>query len=78
MTYAQDRTHYRALPVRLLIEEARNSGNELAIALGERLEEYDADADTIADLLQENAELDRRVDSLRDEIEQLRRALDID
>ena len=78
MTYAQDRTHYRALPVRLLIEEARNSGNELAIALGERLEEYDADADTIADLLQENAELDRRVDDLRREIESLNRALDID
>ena len=78
MTYAQDRTHYRALPTRLLIEEARNSGNELAIALGERLEEYDADADTIADLLQENAELDRRVDDLRREIESLNRALDID
>ena len=78
MTYAQDRTHYRALPVRLLIEEARNSGHELAIALGERLEEYDADADTIADLLQENAELDRRVDDLRREIESLNRALDID
>lgn len=73
-----DRTHYRALPTRLLIEQARNSGHEMAIALGERLEEYDGDADTIADLLQENRELDARVDSLRQEIESLRRALDLD
>ena len=74
----QDRTYYRALPTRLLIEQARDSGHEMAIALGERLEEYDGDANTIADLLQENQELDRRVDSLRQEIESLRRALDLD
>jgi len=74
----RDRTHYRALPTRLLIEQARDSGHELAIALGERLDEYDGDADTIADLLQENRELDARVDSLRQEIESLRRALDLD
>jgi len=55
-----DRTHYRALPVRLLIEQARYSGDELAIALGERLEEYDHQEDVIADLQRENAELEER------------------
>lgn len=63
-----DRTYYRACSTRLLVETARYSGSELAIALGERLEEYDTDAETITDLLKENAELDRRVDALRDEL----------
>ena len=71
-----DRTHYRALPVRLLIEQARHSGDELAIALGERLDEYDTDAETIDDLLKENRELDRRVDELRQEIRELEAQLD--
>jgi hypothetical protein len=66
-----DRTHYRALPVRLLIEQARYSGDELAIALGERLDEYDTDAETIADLLEDNKNLDRRVDALRAELNEL-------
>ena len=73
----QDRTYYRACSTRRLIETARDSGHELAIALGERLEEYDTDEETIADLLRENQELDRRVDSLRQEIESLRLALEI-
>ena len=34
-----DRNYYRTLPVRALIEAARDSGHELAIALGERLAE---------------------------------------
>ena len=72
-----DRTYYRALPVVLLIEQARNSGHEMAIALGERLEEYNTEVETIDDLLRENQELDRRVDSLRQEIESLRLALEI-
>ena len=71
-----DRTHYRALPTRLLVEQALNSDNELAIALGERLDEYDADEDTIDNLLKENAELDRRVDDLRQEIKELEAQLD--
>jgi len=55
-----DRTHYRALPVRLLIEQARYSDNELAIALGERLEEFDTSEKTIADLLEDNKYLEER------------------
>lgn len=78
MTYQHDRTYWRASPTRGLIEEARHSGDELAIALGERLEEYDCDEETIADLQQANAELERRVDDLRQEIESLRAALDLD
>jgi len=73
-----DRTYYRACSTRLLIETARDSGHELAIALGERLEEYDTDEETIADLLKENRELDARVDDLRREVESLNRALGVE
>jgi hypothetical protein len=71
-----DRTHYRALPVRLLIEQARYSGDELAIALGERLDEYDTDEATIADLLEDNKDLDRRNDALMARIAELEAQLD--
>ena len=73
-----DRTYYRACSTRLLIETARDSGHELAIALGERLEEYDTDEETIDDLLKENRELDARVDDLRREVESLNRALGVE
>lgn len=73
-----DRTYYRACSTRLLIETARHSGHELAIALGERLEEYDTDEETIADLLEENADLERRINSLCQEIDSLNRALETD
>jgi len=66
-----DRSYYRALPTVLLIEQALDSGHEMAIALGERLVEYGTDAETIDDLLKENRELDRRVDDLRQELEAL-------
>lgn len=36
---SQDRTYYRLCETRQLVELARDSGNELAIALGERLED---------------------------------------
>lgn len=35
-----DRTYWRSVDDRRLIEAARDSGNELAIALGERLADY--------------------------------------
>lgn len=35
-----DRTYWRACDNKRLIEEARDSGYELCIALGERLEDY--------------------------------------
>lgn len=50
-----DRTDWRTMDTRALVEAARDSGHELAIALGERLEELD-DAD---DALQEAREESR-------------------
>jgi hypothetical protein len=66
MTYNpnHDRTDWRALSTRTLIEAARDCPNELAIALGERLEELEnAEAENI-DLRALVDELDRRVDAL--------------
>ena len=66
MTYNpnRDRTDWRALSTRTLIEAARDCPNELAIALGERLEELEnaeAEAHELRALVDE---LDRRVDAL--------------
>ncbi len=36
-----DRSYYRTLPLRALIEAARDSGDELAIALAERLDDLE-------------------------------------
>lgn len=71
MTYnpTYDRTDWRAVSTRTLIEAARDSGHELAIALGERLEELDHNEEMIADLQAENRELDQRCDALRDELQ---------
>lgn len=73
-----DRTHYRAMPMRLLIEAARESRDELTIALGERLEDCEGDDDIIADLIAERDELYKRCDLLRKELEELRDAMDLD
>jgi predicted RNase H-like nuclease (RuvC/YqgF family) len=79
MTNAQDRTYWRQSSNKTLIEQARYSDNELAIALGERLEESEHDEDTIRDLLadnkhlmSENAALEREIARLRGELEQMR------
>lgn len=64
-----DRTYWRCCDNKRLIEEARDSGHELAIALGERLEALaDAD-DQLYDLKRERDELERRVDYLRKELD---------
>lgn len=70
MTYNpnHDRTDWRATSTRTLIEAARDSGHELAIALGERLEELDHNESMVADLQAETRELEQRVDTLRDEL----------
>ena len=71
MTYDQnaDRTYWRREESRRLIEAARDSGHELAIALGERLEALDAVDDQLHDAKAEIAELTRRVDYLRKELD---------
>jgi Tol biopolymer transport system component len=71
MTYNpnHDRTDWRALSTKTLIEAARDCPNELAIALGERLEELeDFEAENI-DLRATVDELGARVDALRAELE---------
>ena len=66
-----DRTYWRCCDNKRLIEEARDSGHELAIALGERLEAL-AEADNqLYDLKRERDELERRVDDLRAELNAL-------
>jgi len=64
-----DRTYWRREESRRLIEAARDSGHELAIALGERLEALDAVDDELHDAKAEIAELTRRVDYLRKELD---------
>lgn len=71
MTYNpnHDRTYWRREDSRRLIEAARDSGHELAIALGERLEDLADTADELHDAKDEIAELTRRVDYLRKELD---------
>lgn len=77
MTYDPnaDRCYWRGQDDRRLIEAARESGHELAIALGERLEDCADSPDIIADLIAERDELDRRCDALRRELNELHAAL---
>ena len=71
MTYDpnHDRTYWRREDSRRLIEAARDSGHELAIALGERLEALADVDDQLYDLKRERDELERRVDYLRKELD---------
>ena len=77
MTYNpnHDRTDWRALSTKTLIEAARDCPNELAIALGERLEELERDEGIIADLQTDNDELARRIDALADELQAIENAI---
>lgn len=77
MTYdpTNDRTYWRQTEDRRLIEAARESGHELCIALGERLEDYADLPDQAADLIAERDELDKRCDALRRELNELHEAL---
>ena len=78
MTYQADRTYWRMSSTRGLIEQALNSGDELAIALGERLAEYDEQEYVIDELQRENKELEERVENWREEMEMLRAQLGLD
>lgn len=77
MTYKPnyDRTDWRNRTERELIEAARDSGHELCVALGERLEDMADYPDLLADLIAERDELDRRCDMLRRELDELHEAL---
>lgn len=77
MTYnpTLDRTDWRACTDRDLIEAARDSRHELAIALGERLEDSLELEDALRDARAELIELHARWDALRAEVEELHAAL---
>ena len=77
MTYKpnHDRTDWRALSTKTLIEAARDCPNELAIALGERLEEMEHGENLIFDLQAENDELGQRIDALIDELQAIENAM---
>ena len=77
MTYKpnHDRTDWRALSTKTLIEAARDCPNELAIALGERLEELEHGEGIIFDLQAENDELGQRIDALIDELQAIENAI---
>jgi ParB-like chromosome segregation protein Spo0J len=74
-----DRNYWRACDTRRLIEEARDSGHELAIVLAERLEDMNTEAQEelagweqrAADFEIDYNQLDDKVYELRAEIEKL-------
>lgn len=70
-----DRTDWRSRDDRELIAAARECNHELAIALGERLEDHADYPDMLADLIAERDELDKRCDMLRKELNELHEAL---
>jgi archaellum component FlaC len=74
MTYKPhyDRTDWRSLSTQTLIEAARDCPSELAIALGERLEELEGADDRAADLKNEVFDLQHAFDSQEKTIADLR------
>lgn len=64
-----DRDYWRSAPTKRLIEEARESGHELCIALGERLEAREAEEA----LVDEIDDLNQILADLRDQIDELER-----
>lgn len=59
-TIAFDRTYWRSCSTSRLIEEARESGDELCIAIGERLEELDNADERLEEILAEIEDLRRQ------------------
>jgi hypothetical protein len=77
MTYKpnHDRTDWRALSTKTLIEAARDCPNELAIALGERLEELENAEMENFDLRTQVEEHDLHLAVLMGELQALHEAL---
>lgn len=67
MTYCPDfdRNYWRSSCVRRLLDAARDSGHELCIALGERLEDLDEADDLLSDARAEIRMLKDDLDALR-------------
>lgn len=68
---SKDRSYWRMATETQLIEAARDSGHELAIALGERLQDEMGEAGGMAHLAHECEELEKTCDLLRQRIEEL-------
>lgn len=66
-----DRIYWRACDNKRLIEEARDSGHELAIALGERLEALEGTPTELYEAEAQIADLTRQVKRLRAELNAL-------
>ena len=72
-----DRDYWRSEPVERLIEAARESGHELCIALGERLEEAEEDAVTRVSYAEDRAaDFERQANQLYDKLYELRVEID--
>ena len=72
----QDRTYYRACDTERLIADARDSNDELTIALGERLEDMAVTDEVVLHLKAELREMERRADSWQAEFNKLADAMD--
>lgn len=70
-----DRTEWRSRDTSQLIAAAKESGHELAIALGERLDDLEDADDQLRDVIAERDELDKRVTLLLTELNELHEAL---
>lgn len=71
-----DRSYWRLCDDKRLIEEAYNSGDELCIVLGDRLECVIDIVDEAITLRQERDDLRRQVEGLMREIEEYEQAND--
>ena len=71
-----DRSYWRLCDDKRLIEEAYNSGDELCIVLGDRLECVIDIVDEAITLRQERDDLRRQVERLMHEIEEYEQAND--
>jgi hypothetical protein len=80
MTYYAhyDRTDWRALSTQTLVYAAQDCPHELAIALGERLDEMEGFDTHAADLEKENADLRARIDAMEQTIAEHEAALGYD
>ena len=70
-----DRTDWRSLSTQTLIYAAQDCPHELAIALGERLDEMEGFDAHAADLEKENADLRARIEALEQTIAEHEAAL---
>lgn len=72
----KDRTYYRSMPDDFLIDEGKDSGHELCIALAERLEDAIALDERLADQQDTIDDLRREINNLQDELSEVQELLE--